>query len=146
MEYREAEAKDLKGILGLYPQLSPENADCPPGRARETWDEIMGNPRYGYFVAVDGERIVSTCNITLVPNLTHGCRPYAVIENVVTDGAYRNKGIGRKVMEMAIAFAKKAGCYKVMLLSGAHRTGAHGFYESLGFSGDSKKGFIYKME
>lgn len=45
----------------------------------------------------------------------------------------------------AIEFAKEMGCYKVMLLSGSHRTEAHGFYESLGFSGTRKKGFVMEM-
>ena len=41
-----------------------------------------------------------------------------------------------------IEIAWQEGCYKVMLLSGSVRTDAHRFYESIGFEGDSKKGFV----
>jgi ribosomal protein S18 acetylase RimI-like enzyme len=141
MEFREAVLSDLNGILDLYPQLNPENARFPTDSARLIWDQILSNPAYRYFVAVDGGKIVASCNITLVSNLTMGCRPFAVIENVVTDNDYRGRGIGTKIIEMAVSFAKKSDCYKVMLLSSVKRTDAHAFYEKLGFNGTSKKGF-----
>lgn len=34
----------------------------------------------------------------------------------------------------------------VCLLSNAKRFGAHQFYKSIGFSGDSKRGFVMKFE
>jgi len=94
-----------------------------------------------YFVAkVDG-LVVATCNLTVVPNLTYNLQPYAVIENVVTHANYRRRGLGRLLMETAVSTAWDLGCYKVMLMSGAGRSEAHRFYESMGFDGDSKKGF-----
>ena len=35
-------------------------------------------------------------------------------------------------------------CYKIMLLSGAHRGAAHAFYERNGFDPNAKQGFIRK--
>jgi ribosomal protein S18 acetylase RimI-like enzyme len=99
-----------------------------------------------YFGAVDGENVVSTCNIAIIPNLTHGGRPNAFIENVVTDEKYRRRGCGRKVLQMAIDYAKECNCHKVVLLSGSRRTDAHKFYESIGFDGGSKRGFVIKFE
>jgi hypothetical protein len=34
----------------------------------------------------------------------------------------------------------------VVLLSGSYRINAHKFYESLGFDGDLKRGFVIKFE
>ncbi len=146
MEYREAVYADLQGILDIYPQLSPDNADCSPEKAKATWAEITKNPNYKYYVAVESDAVVGTCNISVIPNLTRGCRPFAIVENVITDASHRNRGIGRKLMEMAVGFARNANCYKVVLLSSMKRKEAHQFYESIGFNGNSKKGFEFRME
>ncbi len=146
MEYREAVIADLQGILDIYPQLSPDNADYSLEKAKATWAEIAKNPNYKYYVAVESNTVVGTCNISVIPNLTRGCRPFAVVENVITDASHRNSGIGRKLMEMAVGFARNANCYKVVLLSSMKRKEAHKFYESIGFNGNSKKGFEFRME
>jgi len=45
----------------------------------------------------------------------------------------RGRGIGAEMMEFATERAREAGCYKVALNSSVGRTGAHAFYERLGF-------------
>jgi len=77
----------------------------------------------------------------ILPNLTRGGRSNAFIENVITDEAYRRRGIGKKLMEMAVQYGRENNCYKVVLLSNIKRKAAHLFYESCGFDGNSKRGF-----
>lgn len=43
--------------------------------------------------------LVASCTLTLTPNLTRGCRPYGVIENVVTDVGFRKRGFAKAVLE-----------------------------------------------
>jgi hypothetical protein len=45
-------------------------------------------------------------------------------------------------MQMAIDYAQECNCCKACLLSYAYREEAHKFYESLGFDGDLKRGFV----
>ena len=73
----------------------------------------------------------------ILPNMTQGGRPYALIENVVTHADHRGSGCGRRVIEAAVQRAWEADCYKVMLLTG-QRAKARCFYEALGFSADEK--------
>jgi GNAT superfamily N-acetyltransferase len=61
------------------------------------------------FVAESEGVIVSSATITIVPNVTRGARPYALIENVVTRGAHRRRGLGRAVLAAALAAAWDAG-------------------------------------
>jgi GNAT superfamily N-acetyltransferase len=89
---------------------------------------------------VDG-RLVASCILVVVPNLTRGGRPFGVIENVVTHREYRRRGIGSELLHHALDLAWEAGCYKVMLLSGMHRVESHAFYESVGFQKGAKIGF-----
>lgn len=140
---RFAEPGDLDQIMALYRILIPNDLKEDAQRLDQVWQDIMSHPDlYRYVVAEEDGVILSTCNIVIVPNLTRAARPYAVIENVITHPDARRKGFGRAAMMKALEFAREMGCYKVMLLSGSHRLDAHRFYESLGFSGSKKKGFV----
>ena len=57
------------------------------------------------------------CTVTVVPNLTRGCQPYGLIENVVTHAEHRQRGYGKAVLAEALALAWSQGCYKVMLMT-----------------------------
>lgn len=143
---RFAKYEDLNQIMALYGHLNPDDPRADAQRLKEVWQDIMSHPElYRYVVTEENGMILSTCNIVIVPNLTRAARPYAVIENVITHPDARRKGHGRATLMKAVAFAKESGCYKIMLLSGNQRTEAHKFYESLGFSGSKKKGFVMNL-
>lgn len=145
IEYRSATRADLAGLLALYRQLNPDDPVPSPEKAEAVWTDIERMDSMRCFVAVSEGRIVASCTVTAVPNLTRDCSPYAVIENVITDVAFRRKSIGERVVGMAVDFARKRDCYKVFLLSGSGRKEAHRFYESLGFDGNSKKAFDLRL-
>jgi len=140
IEYRIAGKEDLPGILVLYKQFHPGEQPIGMDAADKLWEQ-SGRQGLKYFIAADGDRVVSTLNIAVIPNLTRGGRSNAFIENVVTDEEYRRKGIGRKLIEKAVNYARENNCYKVVLLSSMKRKEAHVFYESCGFDGNSKRGF-----
>ncbi len=108
------------------------------------WQEICTDPGLVYVGAFDGPRQLATCTAAIVPNLTRGARPYAVVENVWTDPASQRQGLGSAALQELLSRCWAAGCYKIMLLSGAHRGGAHEFYERNGFDKHAKQGFILR--
>ena len=136
-----ADAADLSGILALYAQLNPGDTPTDPAISEAVWAEIRRDDHFLYLVAKVAATIVGTCNVSLIPNLTRTGRPFALIENVIVLADFRRRKIGRLLMEAAIAEARAKNCYKIILLSSRKRPEAHHFYESLGFDGDSKKGF-----
>lgn len=147
MELRELNENNLESLIKLYEQLDGANGDFTAEDARKIWkDEIEGNKKIKYFGAVENGKVISTCYCLIIPNLTRLGSSIAFVENVVTDKEYRGQGLGRKVMEKAIDFARENNCYKVILQSASFRKEAHQFYKNLGFDGESKKAFIMKLK
>jgi ribosomal protein S18 acetylase RimI-like enzyme len=58
--------------------------------------------------------------------------PWAIVENVIVAEQHRRRGVARRLLESLIETARAAGCCKLELISGKHRTGAHAFYRSVG--------------
>jgi ribosomal protein S18 acetylase RimI-like enzyme len=137
---RAAVKADIPQLLELYAQLNPLDEPVDANVAAAVFEQAVSNG-VTYFVAGDGGRVVGTCYIAIIPNITRRCSPIGFIENVVTAAEYRRRGVGRKLMDAAVRYAKAQGCYKVTLQSGSTRTEAHKFYEAMGFNGDSKRAF-----
>jgi GNAT superfamily N-acetyltransferase len=97
-----------------------------------------------YIVAELDGRLVASCMLAIVPNLTRGARPYGLIENVVTCSNYRRRGLGTAVLRYAQEIAWTENCYKVMLLTGSKKESILCFYEKAGLKRDIKTGFIAK--
>lgn len=136
---RMATESDIPQVLELYRQLaittSPTELSCSStlDDYRRVFAQIREFTGYELLVAEEQGEVVGTTVILIVPNLSHDASPWAVVENVVVDKRYRRRGIGKLLMEYAIARAKKAGCYKIQLSSDKRRKEAHLFYRSLGF-------------
>ena len=87
-------------------------------------------------------RLVASCVCVVIPNLTRNARPYAFIENVVTHADHRRQGRARACLDYAREIARRAGCYKIMLMTGAKSAGTLDFYRKCGFSDADKTAFI----
>ena len=145
MSIRKLNADDLDQLLQLYVHLIPNEDPRPEKKTvRSIWESICVNSDRLYF-GVFEESMVSTCNLTIIPNLTRAGRPYGLIENVVTHTDHRRKGYGKAVLNHALAYAKNRNCYKVMLLTGSKNEGTYRFYESVGFDRHAKQGFVIRF-
>jgi GNAT superfamily N-acetyltransferase len=131
---REAVATDLPSILALYRQLSITDQVPDAAAAAETWRRILASDFMTVHVAELDGRAVATCVLVIAPNLTRNMRPFALVENVVTEEGLRGRGVGKRVVQAAIAQAWAADCYKVMLLTGRKDPAVLGFYEACGFT------------
>jgi len=144
IEYGILLENELFSLLELYKQLNPKDDMINEFTAKSIWENIESQ-NIKYFVAKENGKIIASCYICVIPNLTRGGKSIGFIENVITDIEYRGKGIGKNIMENAIKYAKDQNCYKVLLQSGSKRTDAHRFYESLGFDGESKRAFEIRL-
>ena len=147
MIVRPARAEDFEPAVTLYRQMGGAVTviDGPEGARR--WREIVDHPGTQVFTLELADSVLAAlATLHVLPNMTFGGRPYALIENVVTGCKHRGMGYGRLVMQAAIDAAWAADAYKIMLLTGRNRPdgGVAGFYESLGFSSDDKHGMTLR--
>jgi GNAT superfamily N-acetyltransferase len=145
MEIREIKEIELSSLLDLYTQLHESDSSLPdPAINQATWREIRQLNNIRYFGAFIDDKLVSTCTISVIPNLTRSCRPYGLIENVVTAKPHRKQGLGTLVLQAALDFAWSRNCYKVMLMTARQDEATLRFYESAGFLRNEKHAFVAK--
>ena len=137
---------ELEHLLSLYHYL---NLDDPVLEAdvqlKKLWKSIISHPDYFYLVLEEDGMLVSTCNLTVILNLTRQAKPFGLVENVVTHPNYRNNGYGTALLKKAVQIAREHGCYKVMLLTSQKDDATLNFYENAGFNRDEKTGFILRI-
>jgi GNAT superfamily N-acetyltransferase len=98
------------------------------------FDAIDADPRNELIVADDDGRVVGTFQLTFIPSLSRGGRERMTIEAVRVSRDRRGQGVGRAMMEWALARGRERGCGIAQLTTDKQRTDAHRFYASLGFA------------
>jgi len=137
---RPATADDLAALPALYLHLNPDDPAPEPAAAPGILEQLERYAGSAVLVGYCDGMPVASCTLIVIPNLTRGGAPYALIENVVTHGDYRKRGFGRAVLEAALERAWAHGCYKAMLLTGSTDPATHSFYRGVGFA-QNKTGY-----
>lgn len=145
LSIRLARIRDFEQLGILYQQLNPEDPVFSEHELNEL-ENILTTSHLKLIVAAQGQKLLGTCYLNLIPNLSRGAQAYALIENVIVDEAHRRQGIGRALIQKAITLARDAGCYKLMLLSGRKNETVENFYENCGFDQDAKQAYILRFE
>ena len=132
---------DLQSLLALYAHLNA--GDVLPGieAAAAIWKRMLSSPDLWILLGEIDGRVVTSCTLVITANLTRGDRPYAAIENVVTQPDFRNRGLGTAILADAIGRATAQNCYKVVLTTGSKRESTLGFYEKAGFKKNTRTVF-----
>ena len=142
MVVREVKENDLNGLLHLYEQLHNSEVVINLDELSKFWNQILQDNNHHIIVVEEDGKIVSSCVCVIIPNLTHSQQPYAFIENVITDEAYRKKGFATKCLNYAKEIATKEKCYKMMLLTSSKKDTTLNFYQNAGYNSEDKTAFI----
>lgn len=96
-------------------------------------------------VAINENSLIVGC--AFIEIQTDYVRPkkIAYITYVAVDVNYRKQGIGKKLMSAVEGICIDKGCSAIELTSANFRTGAHAFYESLGFTRKKTTVFIREI-
>ena len=146
---RPARQGDAADLARLTAQLG---YDVESDGLAQRLSRVLASPDQGVIVAdLDGE-VVGWVHTMIWEYLE--AEAFVVIGGLVVDESRRKAGIGRALMQAAEEWARSRGHSVVRLWSSLARTGAHRFYERIGYTniktqysfvkaldGDTSKGF-----
>jgi GNAT superfamily N-acetyltransferase len=122
-----AEADIAAGRL-LLDQLG---YDLTATEMRRRYAVIANTTGHAILVAECEARPVGLVHLYVRPALDKP--PEVMVQAIVIDAAHRSKGIGKILMSAAESWASERGYNSVALYSNLSRSGAHSFYETLGY-------------
>lgn len=137
MKIRKASPTDTAGLSSLMEELMGVPSDL--SALAESLEHISSNPAYLLLVAEQDGQLIGTVMGILCYDIYKDCRPFVTIENVIVSQKSRGLGVGKQLFFALEEWAGQQNAAYLMLVSGNERTGAHQFYQTLGY--EEKKGF-----
>lgn len=135
MQITPANASDIPALCALLDLLFSQEADFKPDHAAQTrgLTRIISSPEVGLIVVArqDG-RVVAMVNLLYTISTALGDR-VALLEDMVVCPNARGCGVGSRLLEQAIAFARLNGCKRITLLTDRANASAQHFYQKHGF-------------
>lgn len=139
LSFRPARAEDVPAIVHML-------ANDSLGAGRECLSEPLPESYFAAFAEIDRDRnnalivaadaqdqAVAVLQLTFIPYLTFQGSWRALIEGVRVHPSVRGRGVGRQLLQRAIAQARERGCRMVQLTTDKRRPDALRFYQDLGF-------------
>ena len=94
---------------------------------------LLDSTKSRIFVAEQAGRIVGMLTVQLLISTAEGGTA-GLVEDVVVDEAYRDRGIGKALLQHLEAWAIQTGTTRLQLLADRNNHSALGFYEKQGWS------------
>jgi GNAT superfamily N-acetyltransferase len=105
--------------------------DLTLAEMRRRYAAIANATAHAILVAACEARPVGLVHLYVRPALDKP--PEVIVQAIVIDAAYRGRGIGKILMSAAESWASERGYDSVALYSNVSRSGAHSFYQTLGY-------------
>jgi GNAT superfamily N-acetyltransferase len=124
---------DLVGLLGL---LFAQEADFHPDAAKQAraLTMILAQPAAGcIFVARVAGRVVGMVNLLFLVSTAEGGRVIQ-LEDFVVHPDFRGQGLGGRLLQQVIMFARREHFSRITLLTDAHNSDARRLYLRHGFT------------
>lgn len=136
MHIRVAVADDSLEVAPLLAQLGYPSS---PQAVAARFARVAGNENDAAWVAVDDSASVIDFAAGHITWLYELDRPVAELTSLIVDESLRGSGAGRALVIAFEEWVTAAGCVRATAASAFHRTGAHAFYERLGYAQLAKK-------
>lgn len=131
MDIRLARSTDAAAINELLDQLGYPQSDPATTAARiKTWTD---DPDGAVYVADTEQGLLGVISVHTCPFFERDGTWARIVALVVSDKA-RRQGVGSHLITAAETFATNQGCLRMEVTSAAHRSQAHTFYESHGYT------------
>lgn len=138
IKFRPAQLADLPQIAALLGQLFAIEQDFTPDTARQLAALKLMLPREDILLWVaeaqrDDDCVVAGfCSVQGLISSAEG-GPVGIVEDVVVAPEWRGRGIGRRLLEGAEAWARRRGMSRLQLLADRGNAPALDFYRHLGW-------------
>jgi glucosamine-phosphate N-acetyltransferase len=127
---RKLEEKDLfRGFLTSLDSLK-KASDLNEDKAKDVFNKIKSNPNHLVFVVILDDKVVGSTTLLIEPKFIHQGGKVGHIEDVVIAKEVQGSGIGEKLINFVLEYAKKNDCYKTILDCSDD---VKPFYEKIGF-------------
>lgn len=103
---------------------------------------LLQSESHTVFVAVD-EKVIGWIGVAYQISLE--IPPLCLVTGLIIDEQYRNKGVGKLLIERAKQWSRDKKVSRLRLRCNVKRTEAHKFYEHLGFT-DLKQQKLFELE
>jgi ribosomal protein S18 acetylase RimI-like enzyme len=154
LEIRPAEPRDARAFLEFWTAIvaeerfvRSEEVHVPARAYRRRFRQRSGLETH--IVALEGDRLIGHVN---VQRERHPVTHHVASLSIAVAADARGRGIGRRLMEEAIAWAKRVGIEKLVLSVYPHNEAAISLYRSFGFVEEgrlarhSRKSYGYEDE
>ena len=125
--FREFTANDFLDVLPLIQQVSAFTPN--PEDQKQIMLSFLNAENSYSIVVLQLDQIIGFGSIIFYHRVRGG--KTAIIEDIVIKQKFRNLGIGKQLIEKLIIFAKKNGCYKIILEANEQ---SKAFYSAIGFN------------
>jgi glucosamine-phosphate N-acetyltransferase len=137
-DIREAVLSDFEEIVVLLKQLWPDK-ELNSSALMKVFSACLKSPDYIYMCAEIDGKVVGFCSLLIIESLwMEGLIGH--INELIVEESLRRMRVGTKLLEAAIAAAKKKECKRIELDSAFFREDAHKFYEREGFT---KRAYLF---
>jgi ribosomal protein S18 acetylase RimI-like enzyme len=137
IEVKDYSDEYLDAIQRLTSLLTSESLQF----TEEDYRELIASDSSHLFLIMDDNQIAGMATVGIYRSPT-GTKAW--IEDVAVEKAYRGRGLGRKLTQHAIDFAKSQQADSLMLTSNPSRLAANNLYQSIGF--ERKETNVYRMK
>lgn len=144
MIIREMIADDILELVQLYRQFWNEES-CIESMHKQFY-KFKKNNSHILISAIENNKLIGSVMGVICEELYGDCKPFLVLENMIVDKNYREKGVGKALISELEAIATKRNCTQVILVTESNRIDACKFYESVGYSSQNHKGFKKKLK
>lgn len=137
MQLTDAEAINLMNTESLGYDISIE-------MTKKQMKKLLLNPNHHiFYIAEEEELVVGYVHAELYETLYS--EPMLNVLALAINQNYQQRGIGKQLMQRIEQVANERDLVGVRLNSGETRTGAHKFYESIGYSSDKNQKRFLKI-
>jgi len=126
---------DLPELVELLNDLFTQDIEFVPDfkKQKSGLEAIINNPEIGEILVLKGEgKILGMVSLLYSISTALGGK-VAILEDMIIHQDYRQKGLGKELLNEAINFSKEQNCLRLTLLTDFNNDVAINFYQHFGF-------------